>query len=40
MKKSKIAMLLTFLVLIPLTIFFGSKLSGRSYYLDQHDYSN
>lgn len=32
MKKSKIAILLT-LLLIPLTIFFGSKLSGRSYYL-------
>lgn len=32
MKKSKIATLLT-LLLIPLTIFFGSKLSGRSYYL-------
>ena len=32
MKKSKIAILLT-LLLIPLTIFFGSKLSGRAYYL-------
>ena len=32
MKKSKIATLLT-LLLIPLTIFFGSQLSGRSYYL-------
>lgn len=32
MRKSKIAILLT-LLLIPLTIFFGSKLSGRSYYL-------
>lgn len=32
MKKSKIAVLLT-LLLIPLTIFFGSRLSGRSYYL-------
>lgn len=32
MKKSKIAILLT-LLLIPLTIFLGSKLSGRSYYL-------
>lgn len=32
MKKSKIATALT-LLLIPLTIFFGSKLSGRSYYL-------
>lgn len=32
MKKSKIATVLT-LLLIPLTIFFGSKLSGRAYYL-------
>ena len=32
MKKSKLAMLLTIL-LIPLTLFLGSKLSGRSYYL-------
>lgn len=32
MKKSKIAMVIS-LLLIPLTIFFGSKLSGRSYYL-------
>lgn len=33
MKKSRIAMFLTLLVLVPLTIFFGSKLPGRSYYL-------
>lgn len=33
MKKSKIAMLLTFLLLIPLTIFLGQFLPGRSYYL-------
>lgn len=32
MKKSKIAIALS-LLLIPLTIFFGSKLTGRSYYL-------
>lgn len=32
MKKSKIAMVIS-LLLIPLTIFFGSQLSGRSYYL-------
>lgn len=32
MKKSKIAMVVS-LLLIPLTILFGSKLSGRSYYL-------
>lgn len=32
MKKSRIATVLT-LLLIPLTIFFGSKLSGRAYYL-------
>lgn len=32
MKKSKIAIVLT-LLLIPLTIFFGSKLPGRAYYL-------
>lgn len=32
MKKSRMAILLT-LLLIPLTVFFGSRLSGRSYYL-------
>lgn len=32
MKKSKIALLLTFL-LVPLTIYLGSRLPGRSYYL-------
>ena len=33
MKKSNIATLIVFLLLIPLTLFFGTKLSGRSYYL-------
>lgn len=33
MKKSKILMFLCLLVLVPLTIFFGSKLPGRAYYL-------
>lgn len=33
MKKSNIATLLVFLILIPLTLFLGSKLSGRSYYI-------
>lgn len=33
MKKSNIAMVITFLLVIPLTIYFGSKLPGRSYYL-------
>ena len=33
MKKSNIALLLTFLVLIPATLFLGSRLTGRSYYL-------
>jgi len=32
-KKSNIATLIVFLLLIPLTLFFGTKLSGRSYYL-------
>lgn len=33
MKKSHIAMLLVFLLLIPVTLFLGTKLPGRSYYL-------
>lgn len=33
MKKSNLASLTVFFVLIPLTIFLGSKLPGRSYYL-------
>ena len=33
MKKSNIATLIVFLLLIPLTLFLGTKLSGRSYYL-------
>ena len=33
MKKSNLAVLIVFLVLIPLTLFLGSKLSGRSYYI-------
>lgn len=33
MKKSTIATLIVFLILIPLTLFLGSKLSGRSYYI-------
>lgn len=33
MKKSHIATLLVFFVFIPLTLYFGSVLSGRSYYL-------
>ena len=33
MKKSRILMFITLLVLVPLTIFFGSKLPGRAYYL-------
>jgi uncharacterized membrane protein len=33
MKKSKLVMLLTIFVVIPLTIFLGDKLPGRSYYL-------
>ena len=33
MKKSNIAILVAFLLLIPLTLFLGTKLSGRSYYI-------
>lgn len=33
MKKSHIAMLIVFFLLIPLTIFLGMRLPGRSYYL-------
>ena len=33
MKKSRILMFLSLLVLVPLTIFFGSRLPGRAYYL-------
>lgn len=33
MKKSNIATLLVFLLLIPLTLFLGTKLSGRGYYI-------
>lgn len=33
MKKSNIAMLITCLVLIPLTLYFGMKLPGRGYYI-------
>jgi len=33
MKKSTIATLIVFLVLIPLTLFLGSKLPGKAYYL-------
>ena len=33
MKKSNIATLAVFLLLIPLTLFLGSRLSGRSYYI-------
>ena len=33
MKKSNIATILVFLLLIPLTLFLGTRLSGRSYYL-------
>lgn len=33
MKKSHIAMLLVFFVLIPLTLYFGLQLSGRAYYV-------
>lgn len=32
MKKSHIVMLLTFLLVIPATLFFGLRLSGRAYY--------
>lgn len=33
MKKSNIAMLIVFIILIPLTLFLGEKLSGNGYYL-------
>ncbi len=33
MKKSNIATLITFFLLIPVTLFFGSKLPGRGYYI-------
>ena len=33
MKKSNMATLIVFLVLIPLTLFLGTRLSGRSYYI-------
>ena len=33
MKKSNIVTLIVFLLLIPLTLFLGTKLSGRSYYI-------
>ena len=33
MKKSNFATLIVFLLLIPLTLFLGTKLSGRSYYI-------
>ena len=33
MKKSTIATLIVFLILIPLTLLLGSRLSGRSYYI-------
>ena len=33
MKRSNMAMLAVFLLLIPLTLFLGTKLSGRSYYI-------
>lgn len=33
MKKSHIAMLIVFFLLIPLTLYFGTKLSGQAYYL-------
>ncbi len=33
MKKSNIAMLLVFLVVIPLTLFLGTKIPGRAYYI-------
>ena len=33
MKKSNIATLIVFLLLIPLTLFLGTKLSGRGYYI-------
>lgn len=33
MKKSNIAMLIVFLLLIPLTLYFGGKIPGRGYYI-------
>ena len=33
MKKSNIATLIVFFLLIPVTLFFGSKLPGRGYYI-------
>ena len=33
MKKSNIATLIVFLFLIPATLFLGTKLSGRGYYV-------
>lgn len=33
MKRSHIATLVTFFLIIPLTLYFGSKLSGRTYYV-------
>lgn len=33
MKKSHVAILLTFLPVIPATLYFGSRLTGRAYYL-------
>ena len=33
MKKSHIATLLVFLILLPLTLYLGTKLSGRGYYI-------
>ena len=33
MKKSKLVTLIVFLLLIPLTLFLGTKLSGRGYYI-------
>ena len=33
MKKSNIATILVFLILLPLTLYFGSKLPGRGYYI-------
>ena len=33
MKKSQIATLVVFLLMIPLTLFLGTKLTGRGYYI-------
>ena len=33
MKKSNIAALIVFLLLVPATLFLGSRLSGKSYYI-------